>query len=86
MPSLRALAMTVGALLMAIGLVLFVSLLPPFQLVGLVLGIIGIIMLVYAFCQAMKSDHVGVPGHFLLHPRTGTRFNPNQAMAIQRYD
>ncbi|KAG5275670.1 hypothetical protein AALO_G00123240 [Alosa alosa] len=84
MPSLRAMAMTGGALLIAIGLSLFLTMHPPLQLVGFLLGVFGIIILVYAFCQSMKSDHVAVPGHFLLHPRTGTRYSPHQAMAIQR--
>lgn len=84
MPSPRAMAMTGGALFIAIGLSLFVTMYPPLQLVGFMLGVFGIIILVYAFCQAMKSDHVAVPGHFLLHPRTGTRYSPHQAMAIQR--
>ncbi|KAM9357656.1 uncharacterized protein ABDE67_003144 [Symphorus nematophorus] len=34
--------------------------------------------------MAMKNLQVAVPGHFLLHPRTGTRFSPRQALAIQR--
>ncbi|XP_062412606.1 uncharacterized protein si:dkeyp-51f12.3 [Sardina pilchardus] len=84
MPSPRAMAMTGGALLIAIGLSLFLTMHAPLQLVGFLLGVFGIIILVYAFCQAMKSDHVAVPGHFLLHPRTGTRYSPHQAMAIQR--
>lgn len=51
---------------------------------GLFLGLGGMGLLVSGLCMAMKNLHVAVPGHFLLHPRTGTRFSPQQAVAIQR--
>ncbi|XP_035812640.1 uncharacterized protein si:dkeyp-51f12.3 [Amphiprion ocellaris] len=51
---------------------------------GLFLGLGGMGLLVSGLCMAMKNLHVAVPGHFLLHPRTGTRFSPQQAEAIQR--
>lgn len=53
--------------------------------VGLFLGLGGVGLLVSGLCMAKKNLHVAVPGHFLLHPRTGTRFSPRQALAIQRY-
>lgn len=53
--------------------------------VGLFLGLGGVSLLVSGLCMAKKNLHVSVPGHFLLHPRTGTRFSPRQALAIQRY-
>ncbi|XP_070764978.1 uncharacterized protein [Enoplosus armatus] len=52
--------------------------------VGLFLGLGGVGLLVCGLCMAMKNLQVAVPGHFLLHPRTGTRFSPQQALAIQR--
>lgn len=52
--------------------------------VGLFLGLGGVGLLVSGLCMAMKNLQVAVPGHFLLHPRTGTRFSPQQALAIQR--
>lgn len=51
---------------------------------GLFLGLGGIGLLVSGLCMAMKNLQIAVPGHFLLHPRTGTRFSPQQALAIQR--
>lgn len=51
---------------------------------GLFLGLGGIGLLISGLCMAMKNLQVAVPGHFLLHPRTGTRFSPQQALAIQR--
>lgn len=53
--------------------------------VGLFLGLGGMGLLVSGLCMVMKNLQVAVPGHFLLHPRTGTRFSPRQALAIQRY-
>lgn len=84
MPFPRTVAVALGIILLAVGLVLFLTMWVPLQLVGFALGVFGIILLVYAFCQAMKSDQITVPGHFLLHPRTGTRYTPHQAIAVQR--
>lgn len=53
--------------------------------VGLFLGLGGLGMMCCGLCMAMKNLQVAVPGHSLLHPRTGTRFSPRQALAIQRY-
>lgn len=52
--------------------------------VGLFLGLGGLGMMCCGLCMAMKNLQVAVPGHSLLHPRTGTRFSPRQALAIQR--
>ncbi|CAL8256169.1 unnamed protein product [Merluccius merluccius] len=52
--------------------------------VGLVLGLGGAGLVVAGLCAAMRNLQAAVPGHFLLHPRTGTRFSPHQALAIQR--
>ncbi|XP_065812112.1 uncharacterized protein si:dkeyp-51f12.3 [Labrus bergylta] len=51
---------------------------------GLFLGLVGGGLLVVGLCMAMKNLQVAVPGHSLLHPRTGTRFSPQQALALQR--
>ncbi|KAM9761594.1 uncharacterized protein ACNS7B_003975 [Menidia menidia] len=56
----------------------------PLFVVGILLGLGGVGLLVSGLSMAMKNLQVAVPGHFLLHPRTGTRFNPQQALAIQR--
>ncbi|XP_063056152.1 uncharacterized protein si:dkeyp-51f12.3 [Engraulis encrasicolus] len=84
MPAPRTVAVTVGTAGIAIGLLLFLTMLWPLQLAGFFLCVFGAVILVYLFCQVMKSDQLTVPGHFLLHPRTGTRYTPHQAMAIQR--
>ncbi|XP_034565383.1 uncharacterized protein si:dkeyp-51f12.3 [Notolabrus celidotus] len=49
---------------------------------GAIVGGVG--LLVCGLCMAMKNLQGSVPGHSLLHPRTGTRFSPQQALAIQR--
>ncbi|XP_037530233.1 uncharacterized protein si:dkeyp-51f12.3 [Nematolebias whitei] len=51
---------------------------------GITLGVGGMGLLVTGVRMAMNNVQVTVPGHYLLHPRTGTRFNPQQALAIQR--
>ncbi|KAF3835082.1 hypothetical protein F7725_027640 [Dissostichus mawsoni] len=51
---------------------------------GSVPGPGGVALLISGLCMAMKNLQVAVPGHFLLHPRTGRRFSPQQALAIQR--
>ncbi|XP_042564827.1 uncharacterized protein si:dkeyp-51f12.3 [Clupea harengus] len=84
MPSPRNIAVTVAILFIVVGLVLFLTMYAPMQVSGFILAVFGVVILVYSSCQAMKSEHVTVPGHFLLHPRTGTRYSPHQAMAIQR--
>ncbi|KAG7513502.1 hypothetical protein JOB18_009728 [Solea senegalensis] len=89
MPFPRGMLLCLGILLMTAGgvTVLCVGLpygsVPLFGL-GVFLGLGGISLLVGGLCMAMKNLQVAVPGHFLLHPRTGTRFSPQQAQAIQR--
>lgn len=57
----------------------------PLFLFGLMLSLGGAAMLVTGLCIAMRKNfQVSVPGHFLLHPRTGTRYSPHQALTIQR--
>ncbi|KAM4739000.1 uncharacterized protein FYW61_003631 isoform 1-T2 [Anableps anableps] len=56
----------------------------PLMVLGIFLGMGGLAMVVAGVCMAKKNFQVGVPGHFLLHPPTGTRFSPQQALAIQR--
>ncbi|XP_054459494.1 uncharacterized protein si:dkeyp-51f12.3 [Anoplopoma fimbria] len=56
----------------------------PLFALGLFLGMGGVALLVSGLCMAMKNLQVAVPRHSLLHPRTGTRFSPQQALAIQR--
>lgn len=51
---------------------------------GVLLGLGGMGLFVSGLCMTMKNLQVAVPGHFLLHPRTGTRFSPQQSLAIQR--
>lgn len=78
-----------GVLMMTAGAVMALGggVQPPGLLfgLGLLLGLGGIGLLVSGLCMAMKNLQIAVPGHFLLHPRTGTRFSPQQALAIQRY-
>ncbi|XP_035997350.1 uncharacterized protein si:dkeyp-51f12.3 isoform X2 [Fundulus heteroclitus] len=56
----------------------------PLMVLGIFLGMGGLSLVVAGVCMAKKNFQVGVPGHFLLHPPTGTRFSPQQALAIQR--
>lgn len=71
-----------GFLFLAFGLGM--AFLPVGSALGIVLGVGGLGLLVTGVCMAMNKGQVMVPGHYLLHPRTGTRFNPQQALAIQR--
>ncbi|CAK6956054.1 uncharacterized protein si:dkeyp-51f12.3 [Scomber scombrus] len=89
MPLPQGMVLCLGMLLMTAGGVMALCVgLPnnsaPLFGVGLFLGLGGVAMLVSGLCMAMKKLQVAVPGHFLLHPRTGTRFSPQQALAIQR--
>ncbi|KAG7228828.1 hypothetical protein INR49_008606 [Caranx melampygus] len=89
MPPPRGLLLCLGILLVTVGGVMVMGLGIPSQssplvVVGMFLGLAGIALLVIGLCMAMKNLQVAVPGHFLLHPRTGTRFSPQQALAIQR--
>uniref|UniRef100_A0AAV2KSG9 Barttin n=1 Tax=Knipowitschia caucasica TaxID=637954 RepID=A0AAV2KSG9_KNICA len=52
---------------------------------GVCLALGGVGLLGAGCCRAWQKRLVPeVPGHFLLHPRTGTRFSPQQGLAIQR--
>ncbi|XP_040896579.1 uncharacterized protein si:dkeyp-51f12.3 [Toxotes jaculatrix] len=89
MPLPKGLLLCLGILLMtAGGVIVLVVGLPynsaPLFGVGLFLGLGGMGLLVSGLCMAMKNLQAAVPGHFLLRPRTGTRFSPQQALAIQR--
>ncbi|XP_044054234.1 uncharacterized protein si:dkeyp-51f12.3 [Siniperca chuatsi] len=88
MPLPQGMLLCLGMLLMIAGGVMALCVGPhqsaPLFVVGLFLGLGGVGLLVSGLCMAMKNLQVAVPGHFLLHPRTGTRFSPQQALAIQR--
>ncbi|XP_068581598.1 uncharacterized protein si:dkeyp-51f12.3 [Cebidichthys violaceus] len=89
MPFPRGMLLCLGIVLMtaggvvALGVGLAQQSAPLFAL-GMFLGMGGMALLVSGICMAMKNLQVAVPGHSLLHPRTGTRFSPQQALAIQR--
>ncbi|KAF7690188.1 hypothetical protein HF521_011992 [Silurus meridionalis] len=53
---------------------------------GSALSVLGFGVLIYSFCRVMKnSNHnMTIPGHFLLHSRTGTQYTYEQAIALQR--
>ncbi|XP_077390634.1 uncharacterized protein LOC144027180 [Festucalex cinctus] len=82
MPLRRVALLLLGVLLMVAGGL--VALCSPLSVLGLSLGMGGVGLLVSGLCMAMKNLQAAVPGHFLLHPRTGTRFSPQQSLAIQR--
>ncbi|XP_041791773.1 uncharacterized protein si:dkeyp-51f12.3 [Chelmon rostratus] len=89
MPLPQGMLLCLGMLLMTAGGVMALCVgLPqhsaPLFGFGLFLGLGGVGLLVSGLCMAMKNLQVAVPGHFLLHPRTGTRFSPQQALSIQR--
>lgn len=70
-----------GAITLCMGLLWHSA---PFFGIGLFVGLVGLSMLIGGLCMAMKTLQGAVPGHSLLHPRTGTRFSPQQALALQR--
>ncbi|KAM8889734.1 uncharacterized protein ACB058_011139 [Synchiropus picturatus] len=86
MPAPQGLLLFLGVLMMMVGgfLALFMGRSAPLLVLGLFLALGGVSLLVAGLCMAMKNLQVAVPGHFLLHPRTGTRFSPQQALSIQR--
>lgn len=86
MPVHHGTLLCLGVLLMSAGGIMVLSLSHSLLLffLGLFLGAGGMGLLVSGLYMAMKNLHVAMPGHFLLHPRTGTRFSPQQAVAIQR--
>lgn len=90
MPIPKGMLLCLGIVLMTAGGVLVLCVGLPYQssplfILGVFVGLGGVGLLVTGLCMAMKNLQVAVPGHFLLHPRTGTRFSPQQAVAIQRY-
>lgn len=90
MASHRGVLLCVGSLLLVAGGVVAVCLGVPqhsnsLVILGFFVGLGGTGLLVSGLCVAKKNLQAAVPGHFLLHPRTGTRFSPRQAQAIQRY-
>ncbi|XP_055020390.1 uncharacterized protein si:dkeyp-51f12.3 [Boleophthalmus pectinirostris] len=89
MPIPQGALVGLGLVLTTVGVVVTIILgltgpVPMFGL-GMCLSMGGVGILGVSICRAMKKHLVpGVPGHFLLHPRTGTRFSPQQGLAIQR--
>ncbi|KAL6486202.1 hypothetical protein MHYP_G00055940, partial [Metynnis hypsauchen] len=74
---------SVGVLLVAAGVILIMFSTIYTGIIGMLLGGLGFCILIYSFCQVMKSSsHMTIPGHFLLHPRTGTRYTYEQAIAL----
>ncbi|XP_077463712.1 uncharacterized protein LOC144079050 [Stigmatopora argus] len=82
MPLPQGALLLLGILLLVAGGL--VALCAPLPVLGLFLGMGGVGLLVSGLCMTMKNLQAAVPGHFLLHPRTGTRFSPQQSLAIQR--
>ncbi|KAF4099341.1 hypothetical protein G5714_019467 [Onychostoma macrolepis] len=75
---------SLGILLVVAGLVLFMTMYMYVVLISIPIVCLGLFILIRAFCVVFKSSHVALPGHFLLHPRTGTRYTHHQAIAVQR--
>lgn len=72
-----------GLLLVVAGVVLII--IPYTVYIGMAVTCLGVFtFILLALCVAGKPSHVTVPGHFLLHPRTGTCYTPHQALAVQR--
>lgn len=89
MPLPQGMLLLLGLLLVTAGVVMalcmgFTYQPAPLLGIGVSLGLGGVGLMVVGFCMTMKKLQVAVPGHYLLHPRTGTRFSPQQALAIQR--
>lgn len=75
---------SLGILLVIAGLVLFMTMYMYIVIISIPIVCLGLFILIRALCVVIKSSHVAVPGHFLLHPRTGTRYTHHQAIAVQR--
>ncbi|XP_056620776.1 uncharacterized protein si:dkeyp-51f12.3 [Triplophysa dalaica] len=73
-----------GLLLVIAGVVLIIIGKPYFFYVGLAVTCLGVFTFTLALCLACKPSHVTVPGHCILHPRTGICYTPHQALAVQR--
>ncbi|KAJ7986550.1 hypothetical protein DPEC_G00341020 [Dallia pectoralis] len=73
------------SIMIVAGLLIFLSLEGPAFWLGLLMAVTGATLSIAGVCIVMTTLKVSdVPGHFLLHPRTGTRYSPHQALAIQR--
>ncbi|XP_013978352.1 uncharacterized protein isoform X1 [Salmo salar] len=67
------------------GFLTFLTLQGPGLWMGVLMAVTGATLTIAGLCILMTTLQVSdVPGHFLLHPRTGTRYSPHQALAIQR--
>ncbi|XP_051954887.1 uncharacterized protein si:dkeyp-51f12.3 [Xyrauchen texanus] len=76
---------SLGILLAVAGLLLaMITMHLYLVLFGMFMVCLGLFILIHALCMVIKSSHVAVPVHFLLHPRTGTRYTHHQAIAVQR--
>ncbi|KAG9350928.1 hypothetical protein JZ751_024817 [Albula glossodonta] len=84
MPTPHGGVLSLGIFFMTVGGLIFLCVGQKLTWFGLALGLVGFFLMVLGVCMAMKSHHVAVPGHFLLHPRTGTRYSNHQAIIIQR--
>lgn len=84
MPSPHSGVLSLGILFMTVGGLIFLCVGQMVTWIGLVLGLVGFFLMVLGVYMAMKSHPVAVPGHFLLHPRTGTRYSHHQAISLQR--
>lgn len=80
---LGLLLLAAGGVIVSFGLGMTQSSVPMYVL-GIFMSLGGMSLLVAGLNMAMRNLQAAVPGHFLLHPRTGTRFNPQQSLAIQR--
>ncbi|KPP56611.1 hypothetical protein Z043_125759, partial [Scleropages formosus] len=84
MPSPHGAVVSLGVLCMTVGALMFLCAGQVVTWFGLALGTMGLFFMVLGLCLAMKSHHMAFPGHFLLQPRTGTRYTHHQATVIQR--
>ncbi|XP_067274618.1 uncharacterized protein si:dkeyp-51f12.3 [Pseudorasbora parva] len=75
---------SLGILVVVTGIVLFMTMKPIIVVIGVALVILGLLILICTFNMVIKSSDVAMPGHFLLHPRTGTCYTHHQAIAVQR--
>ncbi|XP_034149554.1 uncharacterized protein si:dkeyp-51f12.3 [Esox lucius] len=82
----QRLLLSLGPSIMIVaGFLIFLSLEGPLLWLGVMMAVTGATLSIAGLCIFMTTLKVSdVPGHFLLHPRTGTRYSPHQALAIQR--
>ncbi|XP_064859194.1 uncharacterized protein si:dkeyp-51f12.3 [Oncorhynchus nerka] len=82
-PSPQGMLLSLGPVMMVVGG--FLTLQGPALWLGVLMAVTGATLTTAGLCIVMTTLQVlDVPGHFLLHPRTGTRYSPHQALAIQR--